>query len=74
MRDVVKAILEGLEPGIDLNLLKRRVCKRFGLKKILTNIEVLSCLSSEEKELYKRYFVTKPSRTLILELSYFFSI
>ena len=64
MRDVVKEILDGLKPGVDLNLLKRKVCKKYGLKKILTNIDVLSCLTSEEKQLYKRYFVTKPSRTL----------
>lgn len=64
MRTVVEAILKELRPGINLDVLKRDFSKRFRLKKILTNIEILSYLNSEEKILYKNYFVTKPTRTI----------
>ena len=47
----------------ELNRLKSDVCKKYGLNKIPTNIEILCCLSRKEREKYK-ILRSKPSRTL----------
>jgi len=47
----------------ELNVLKSEVSKKYGLKKTLSNIEILCCLSKKEREKYK-ILKSKPMRTL----------
>ena len=60
----VKDLLKQLKPGINLDKLKKSAARKYKLKKIPTNIEILNLLNEKERKLYKDYFITKPVRTL----------
>ena len=62
--DYVEDLLKQLKPGINLDKLKKLAARKYKLRKIPTNIEILNLLNEKERKLYKDYFITKPVRTL----------
>ena len=64
MKEAVKELLKRLNSKINLDRLKKDISKKYKLKKIPTNIEILNNLTKEERLKFKDYFITKPVRTL----------
>src|SRR3989344_4149092 len=62
--EYVKDLLKQLNPGVNFDKLKKLAARKYKLKKIPTNIEILNLLNEKERKLYKDYFITKPVRTL----------
>src|SRR3989338_3599513 len=63
IREAVLEILEKVEKGRSLETVKGQISKKYKLKKMLTNIEMLNELSSEERKKYSALLITKPTRT-----------
>ncbi len=64
MEQAVQELLQELKPGIDLEVVKRNIAKKYKLSKFPSNIEILEELNEEEKEFYKKFLITKPIRTI----------
>ena len=64
MKKVIQELLDKLEPGIDIEKVKKEISKKYKLNKLPTNIEILEELDDEQKQLYKIFLITKPIRTL----------
>ncbi|MBI2148347.1 tRNA uridine(34) 5-carboxymethylaminomethyl modification radical SAM/GNAT enzyme Elp3 [Candidatus Woesearchaeota archaeon] len=64
MEKVIQELLQRLEPGIDVEKVKKELSKKYKLPKLPTNIEILEELDDEQKILYKNFLITKPVRTL----------
>lgn len=64
MQQAVQELLEKLEPGIDIEDIKRNICKKHKISKFPSNIEILEELNEEQKEFYKNFLITKPIRTM----------
>ncbi len=64
MQKAIQELLEKLEPGVNLEAVKKDLAKKYKLPKLPTNIEILEELNQEQKEFYKNYLITKPIRTL----------
>ncbi len=64
MQETIQELLGSLEQEVDLERIKKKLAKKYKLKKLPTNIEILEELSEKQKEIYKNYLITKPIRTL----------
>ena len=64
MQKAIQELLEKLEPGIDIEKVKRVIAKKYKLLKFPTNIEIIEELDEKQKELYKGFLITKPVRTM----------
>ena len=64
MENSLKELLEKLGPGVNLEKLKKGLSKKYKLNKLPTNIEILEELDDKQKEIYKKFLITKPMRTL----------
>lgn len=64
MRKFIDALLKEIKKGKDISKLKNKLARKYKLKKIPKNIEILNSLSKKEKKQYEKYFITKPIRTL----------
>lgn len=64
LRQICLEILDNTQNKNSLNYVKLKISKKYKLKKIPTNIEILENLNSEEKEKFKALLTTKPIRTL----------
>ncbi len=47
-----------------MSLLKRDLCKKYGIKELPTDIEILLRAKKEDLPLLKKFLITKPTRTL----------
>lgn len=64
MQIFIKELIKLLKPGVDVNQLKKDLCKRYKIKQPPSNIEILNHLTKEQRGKYRSYFITKPSRTI----------
>src|SRR3989344_1766895 len=65
LRELLEQIKEqGIDSQTKLNSIKREVSRRYKLKNIPTNIEILLSLPEEKLEEYKSILLTKPTRTI----------
>lgn len=64
MEQAVQELLQKLKPGIDLESVKRDICKKHKISKFPSNIEILEELNEEQKQFYKNFLITKPVRTM----------
>lgn len=64
MQIFIKELIKSLKPGVDVNQLKKDLCKKYRLKQPPSNIEILNNLTEEERALYRNFLITKPSRTI----------
>ena len=64
MKRQIQELIEKLKPGIDLEKLKKTISAKYKLEKFPTNIEILEELNEEEKIIYKKFLITKPTRTI----------
>ena len=64
MKVEIQELLQELKPGVDLEKLKKIISKKYKLSKFPTNIEILAELNEKEKETYKKFLITKPTRTI----------
>ncbi len=63
-RKIIEKILNGEITSRDaLEKTKSELCKKFGMKKYLSNPEILQCASPDEKEKILKILQKKPSRT-----------
>ncbi|MHA1595006.1 MAG: tRNA uridine(34) 5-carboxymethylaminomethyl modification radical SAM/GNAT enzyme Elp3 [Candidatus Baldrarchaeia archaeon] len=64
-REILKELLEkGIFDEQGINRLKRRICKKYGLKKVPTNADLLSYASPQERDKLLRILRLKPVRTI----------
>ncbi len=63
MKEVIQELLIGLDENKDVEKVKAGISKKFKLKKMFTNIEILNELSSEERKKYAKLLITKPARS-----------
>ena len=67
MKSYIKELLENINNNTSqhkLNSIKSKLAKKYKLKKIPTNIEIIHHLTSKQKEKYKNTIKTKPVRTI----------
>lgn len=64
MQQAIQELLKELKPGIDVESVKRNICKKHKVQKFPSNIEILEELDETQKKLYKKFLITKPVRTM----------
>ncbi|ADP77488.1 histone acetyltransferase, ELP3 family [Methanothermus fervidus DSM 2088] len=64
-RYIIKQVKEGKVKNKDeLEIVKRKACKKFGIKKFVSNSEILKYATQEEKEIIAPIIRKKPVRTI----------
>jgi len=64
MKQIVQEIIRRASKGEKLELVKKDICKKYKLKNLPTNIEILEYLTEKQKQKYKKILLTKPVRTI----------
>lgn len=66
MNSAVSEFIKRIESDKPFNIesIKREISKKYKFSKFPSNIEILEELDDKQKELYKKFLVTKPVRTL----------
>lgn len=64
MEEFIAELLTELDKGKDISKIKNRLSRKYKLKQIPKNLELLNLLTDKEKKKYGDYFITKPVRTL----------
>ena len=64
LKEACLEILDNVNDNNNLNSVKIKISKKYKLKKIPTNIEILEHLSVREREKFRNLLTTKPVRTL----------
>jgi len=62
--EIIKQILNNREKGLELNILKKRVCQKYHLNKVPSNSEILSYASEQERQLLLPLLQKKKVRTI----------
>jgi len=63
-REIVREILSKKPNKIALNNIKSRLCKKYSLQKIPTDIEIFLNAKPEDAKKIRSYLLTKPTRTI----------
>jgi len=63
MHKIIQELLEEVKKGQSPDKVKRDISKKYKLPRLITNSEIISNLTEEEREKYSSYFLTKPTRT-----------
>ncbi|MEM3650269.1 MAG: radical SAM protein, partial [Candidatus Jordarchaeaceae archaeon] len=62
--EIIKQILNNREKGLELNILKKRICQKYHLNKVPSNSEILSYASEQERQLLLPLLQKKKVRTI----------
>src|SRR3989344_2159951 len=63
MEDYIKELIRLIKTK-SLAQLKKELAKKYNLKGIPANIQILNNLNEKQRKIYSKYFITKPIRTL----------
>ncbi len=62
-KDIISALLEKTHSKKQINQLKTKLCAKYHLKKIPTDIDIMLHASEKELKIVKKYLLTKPMRS-----------